>query len=169
MKRISIKGKGVDAWFGEDSGRSAPPPSVKEDEVLASQPAHQLASEPAIQPASKQSSLPASKLATPATRAQSSEAPQQDEPAAPILGSRRRLRELVLREHPVAGTFRFTQDELDAIRDIRYELEVKRGVKVTGNDIIRLGLNSLIDDYRERGDSSLLLDVFKEEGRRSTG
>jgi hypothetical protein len=77
------------------------------------------------------------------------------------------LRELVLREHPVAGTFRFTQGELDAIRDVRYELEVKRGVKVTGNDIVRLGLNNVIDDYREGGESSLLLDVFKEEGRRS--
>ncbi len=164
MKRISIKGKGVEAWFGEGSEGAAAPPTVEQYKVLASQNADQPASRPADQPAGKQASLPASKPAPSAFAPR----PARDRLAEPVPGpTPRRLRELVRHEHPVAGTFRFTPDELDAVRDVSYELEVKRGLKVTRNDIVRLGLNNVIDDYRQRGDSSLLVEVFKEEGGRT--
>jgi hypothetical protein len=76
---------------------------------------------------------------------------------------RRRLRDLVFRDHPKHVGYRFVQDEIDALRDIEYELEVRRAIKVTKNDIVRLSLNYLIEDYRHRGDDSLLVEIFKEE------
>jgi hypothetical protein len=85
-------------------------------------------------------------------------------PTAGYEDQRRRLRDLVFRDHPKHGGYRFAQDELDALRDIEYELEVQRGIRATKNDIVRLSINHLIDDYRQRGDDSLLVEVLKEEG-----
>ncbi|HWO93677.1 MAG TPA: hypothetical protein VNL92_02845 [Dehalococcoidia bacterium] len=96
----------------------------------------------------------------------SEQSKQADAPATDIEGRRRRLRELVFRDHPKDVGYRFAQDELDALRDIEYELDVQRGIKVTRNDIVRLGLNQLIEDYRQRGDDSVLVEVFKEERSR---
>lgn len=49
------------------------------------------------------------------------------------------------------------------MRDIVYELEVKRGVKTTRNDVMRLALAWIIDDYRVYRADSLLVAVLKEE------
>src|SRR3989304_8389663 len=49
-----------------------------------------------------------------------------------------------------ANTFRYTQEELDFIRDIVYEAETKHRVKLDKNDIARLGLGWLMEDWKER-------------------
>jgi hypothetical protein len=72
-------------------------------------------------------------------------------------------RELLGQDHPLHYSYRFTRDEIDALRDIVYELEAKRGLRLTRNDVIRLGLNWVIDDYRVHGKDSVLMQVMKEE------
>jgi len=75
----------------------------------------------------------------------------------------RKLREALIEDHPVNNTFRYSQESLDALRDVVYELEVKRGLKTSRNDIMRLGLAWIVDDYRANGANSLLVAVLKEE------
>ena len=75
----------------------------------------------------------------------------------------RRLRETLGEDHPVNNTFRYSQESLDAVRDVVYELEVKRNIKTSRNDIMRLGLAWIVDDYRVNGADSLLVAVLKEE------
>ena len=59
-----------------------------------------------------------------------------------------------------ANTFRYTQEELDFIRDIVYEAETKHGVKLDKNDIARLSLEWLMIDWEERKQDSLLAKVL---------
>jgi len=174
-QRISISGKGKELFFGADDQRTQVNPESSGPNVAATghaveeeprrsgipaEPANSPPQAPARQPASEQASSPSSQ------RARSQPQEPRQSPAAGFDGQRRRLRELVFREHPKHGGYRFAQDELDALRDIEYELEVRRGIKVTKNDIVRLSLNHLIEDYRQRPDDSLLVEVFKEEGGR---
>lgn len=55
------------------------------------------------------------------------------------------------------GTFLYTEEELEAIEDLKLELRRKHGVNATKNDIARVGLHSLIEDYRRHGESSTIL------------
>lgn len=96
----------------------------------------------------------------PASVQASAEIQSEKMPMDPSL--RRRLRDLLTREHPVHNSYRFTPDELDALRDVVYELEVKRGIKITKNDLVRLGLNWVMEDYRSNGKQSVVAQVCGE-------
>lgn len=65
-----------------------------------------------------------------------------------------------------ANTFRYTQEELDFIRDIVYEAETKHGVKLDKNDIARLGLDWLMEDWKERKQDSLLARILTSKKAR---
>lgn len=180
--RVSIRGRGLGAFFddapGNDpsssqegaqrpttpAGTSASSPANQLASKLASSPTRQPASEPAIYPASDQASEPASSRASEVLNSERSK--QGNAPTTRADGQRRRLRELVFRDHPKDVGYRFAQDEIDALRDMEYELEVHRGIKVTRNDLVRLGLNHLIEDYRQHGEDSVLVEVLKEERSR---
>lgn len=78
----------------------------------------------------------------------------------------RQLRDALREEHPVHNTFRYSRRDLDRLRDIVYELEVKRRLKTSRNDVMRLALVWIIDDYRERGPDSLLVAALRDDARR---
>jgi len=154
-ERFSIKGKGAELFFGAEERREPEPkPESEAPEVTAIHVASQPASTPATQPPGQQATLPPSAQDT-------MSAPT---PAVGIDASTRdHLRQQLEQDHPLHLSYRFAREEIDALRDIVYELEAKRGLRITRNDIIRIGLNWVIDDYRARGKDSLLMQVMKEE------
>jgi hypothetical protein len=154
-ERFSIKGRGAELFYGdEERHEPAPRPESEAPEVTATHAAPDPASPPAAQPPGEQATLPPS--------AQDTE-DASSQPGDIDASTRRRLRELLAQDHPLHYSYRFTREEIDALRDIVYELEAKRGVRITRNDVVRLGLNWLIDDYRAHGEESLLMQVIKEE------
>jgi len=76
--------------------------------------------------------------------------------------TKRRLRDLLEREHRTHNTYRYHSDELAAVRDIVYELEVRCGAKVTKNDVMRAAVLWAIEDCNERGERSLLVQLLGE-------
>lgn len=154
--RISIKGKGAELFFGggdvlESQSSSRDETSArKTDSVLAGK----TDSKKASMPESKTARLQESKTAR-----HTEVAPGEPQSSAVL----RTLREALLEEHPVNNSFRYSQESLDAVRDIAYELEVMRHLKTSRNDIMRLGLAWIIDDYRAKGADSVLVAVLKEE------
>lgn len=154
-ERFSIKGKGAELFFGDEERHEPEPrPESEAPDVTAIHAAPDPASPTATQPPSEQATLTPSAQDTKDAGARPSELDAS---------TRHRLRELLAQEHPLHYSYRFTREEIDALRDVVYELEAKRGLPVTRNDIVRLGLNWLIDDYRARGKDSLLMQVLKEE------
>jgi hypothetical protein len=64
------------------------------------------------------------------------------------------------------NTFRYTQDELAFIRDIAYQADVKYNTKLNKNDIARIGLEWLMDDWKVNKDSSLLARILTSKQER---
>jgi hypothetical protein len=154
-ERFSIKGKGAELFFGAEERREPEPqPESEAPEVTAIHAAPDPASPPAAPPPSLQATVPPSAQGTSDTVSQ---------PTDIDASMRHRLRELLVQDHPLHYSYRFTRDEIDALRDIVYELEAKRGLRITRNDVVRLGLNWVIDDYRAHGKDSVLMRVMKEE------
>lgn len=58
-----------------------------------------------------------------------------------------------------AATYRFTQDEKRALSSIVYAYK-ERGIKTSENEITRIALNYLIDEYRRNSTSSILAQVL---------
>ena len=165
--RASIKGQGAEIFFGEAAKHPGDPDraiEASEDDEANFQdtpkplPESKPASKTTDQSASQQASLPASK--------QDSKQAALPQEGVPTLSpsTRRKLRDLLEREHRTHNTYRYHDDELAAVRDIVYELEVRRGVKVSRNDVMRAALLWAIDDYNTRGEESYLLQLLRGGG-----
>lgn len=80
---------------------------------------------------------------------------------APTQGSTlERLRAVLQAKALRTRTFRYTEEELNAIRDIVYELDTLHGRKVDKNDVVRIALNWLVDDFEQRKEASVLVRVL---------
>lgn len=69
---------------------------------------------------------------------------------------------LALRKAIKEGTvnnqgIRFSQREADELRDVGYEIATQYKFKLSKNDMIRLGLDYLVAEYRRRGEESVLV------------
>ncbi len=59
------------------------------------------------------------------------------------------------------ATHRFTLEEKQLIRQVIRDFE-DRGIRTAENEITRIGIHFLIDDYKKRGEESVLASVLKE-------
>lgn len=163
--RATIKGKGAEIFFGEDAEKS----DLSPDESL--EPS---SDKPAVVPTSLSPDVPASgrlDVKTSASTPGRAPLPGQDEDETRHFFQRlilpqplkRKLRGILRSERRIHTTIRFSADEMAAWRDLMYELEAKRGIKVTRNEVVRIALHLLLEDYALRKDESLLLQVLREE------
>jgi hypothetical protein len=59
-----------------------------------------------------------------------------------------------------AATHRFTLEEKQAIAEVLYTYQ-RQGIRTSENEITRIAVNFILDDYREHGENSLLDRVLK--------
>jgi len=59
-----------------------------------------------------------------------------------------------------AATHRFTRSEKKAIADLVYTLK-QRDIRTTENEITRIGVNLLIQDFQQNGENSILIQILK--------
>lgn len=163
--RISLKGRGADIFFGPSAEIPHPaeaPPSVAEPmPSVATMPTssrpenHPEQSAPAeslqvTEQVRKQASLQTSKLAS-----------KQGGSNAQVEKSlEKKLAAVLTTDARKANTFRYTQEELDAIRDTVYRLETVYGRKIDKNDVVRIALNWLISDFEDYQEASLLVRIL---------
>ena len=58
------------------------------------------------------------------------------------------------------ATYRFTSEEKKALADIVYTYSVA-GIRTSQNEITRIAVNNLLEDYRENGQASVLVRVLE--------
>jgi hypothetical protein len=112
---------------------------------------------------------PPPKAESPASPAQpspsppESPAPEEKRPAAPLATrapaakseeTQRGLRFNITDEPLYKGTFVFTQDELEALEDLKLELRRHLDQKVTKYDLMRAALHLLLEDHEANGERS---------------
>ncbi len=59
-----------------------------------------------------------------------------------------------------AATYRFTQEEKRMLSDIVYSYK-GRGIRTSENEITRIAINALVEDYRQNGENSTLARVLE--------
>ncbi len=70
------------------------------------------------------------------------------------------IRQAVRQVGKEAATHRFTQTEKQALRDIEYAYQ-SRGIRTSENEITRIAVNHLVEDYQEKGEESILAKVLE--------
>jgi hypothetical protein len=69
----------------------------------------------------------------------------------------------------ITNSFRYTESELSTLTDVLYEVGKLHGAKLTKQDVARLGLNVILDEYRRRGAGSLLGTLAARRRQRRGG
>ena len=146
-KRASVKGRGADIFFGGEPAPLAadPPatPAAEQPSAVTSAPApiRPLRSPPARQQVSEHASSRASMLA-----------PVPDEVIATI----RQAVKVVGKE---VSFVRLTPEEKAQVADIVYTYK-RQGKKMTENEINRIAVNYIVQDYKVNGEQSVLARVI---------
>lgn len=171
-KRVSLKGKGADLFFGDDGADSTasiavdPTPATVFDDPTTVAPelhtdpaapgkppaatsarraAARPASSPAIQPASSGASKHASTLAY---------VPYSPDPAVI-----EQIRKTVKVPGKEVSFVRLTADEKGDLADIVYTYK-RQGLKTSENEINRIAVNYMLADFHANGERSLLAQVL---------
>lgn len=75
-----------------------------------------------------------------------------------------RLRQKLTTKHHLASySFRFQAAELAQLDQLLAELNKSRTAKLSKNDLVRLALNWLLADHEEHGQTSLAVEVTRQE------
>ena len=59
-----------------------------------------------------------------------------------------------------AATHRFTLEEKNLLADIEYTYK-RRGIRTSENEITRIAINYIIEEYRQNGEQSILAKILK--------
>ena len=71
------------------------------------------------------------------------------------------IRQAVRQAGKEAANYRFSDDEKQALNDIKHAYK-RRKINTSDNQIARIGINFLVEDYRQNGGASLLAQVLEE-------
>lgn len=69
-------------------------------------------------------------------------------------------RNLEKKQHLSSYTFRFRFEELDVLRKLDEKLSKSHPRKMSKNDLVRLGVNWLLEDYERNGEKSVLTCIL---------
>jgi len=69
-------------------------------------------------------------------------------------------RRLDNRQHLASSTFRFQAEELEELERVFAELNALKPKKSSKNDLVRLAVDWLLEDYKRTGENSMLAQVF---------
>jgi hypothetical protein len=69
-------------------------------------------------------------------------------------------RKLQLKHHLSSYTFRYRLEELEALRKLDEKLKKSHPNKMSKNDLVRIGVNWLLEDYEQNGDTSMLARIL---------
>ena len=162
--RATVKGKGAEIFFGEEliAGESTPHQDAESTTgpVEAPTRAHPGVETPRRPDVTTSSSGPAQASAS---ARGSDEAREFFERLTLPAALRRRLLAASREEHRFHTTIRLSREDMVALRDLCYEMEAKMGITVTRNDVGRLALRILLEDYALRKKESLLVQILDEE------
>jgi hypothetical protein len=127
------------------------------------QPAATGQESPTHQPANQQPKRPRSTAKTASSKADTV-IPRHRDTTRSEADQLELIRQAVRQIGKEAATHRFTLEEKRALKDIEYSYGA-RGVRTSENEITRIAVNHLIQDYRDNGENSILAQVLERLNR----
>lgn len=182
-KRVSLKGKGAELFFGalpvdlsaaeipsDDAPQplpeppeivlvdetASPPPEAPQQEAAQAEP-DESSTATAPEGPRRRSSAKASVLAS--TLARAEEAVASITPGPPAADVIETIRKTVKQPGREVSFVRLTAAEKGQLADIVYTYK-RQGLKTSENEINRIAVNYLIDDYHQHGEQSVLAQVL---------
>jgi hypothetical protein len=159
-KRVSLKGKGADLFFGDfvSEGAELSPLS---DQILSTSDDGAVPAEPIAQePSAENRSVPPVKRAS---ARESKESRSHASNRASVLASESdhvdAIRKVVKRPGKEVVYVRLTPEEKGQLADVVYTYK-RQGVRTSDNELGRIAINGLLVDYQEHGERSLLAKVL---------
>jgi len=169
-RRVSLKGKGADLFFG-DYPLGVDDPDTSPEESMSAIPADTVIPPEIVTP--EVTSAQKATAARPAKRSRRSDVTSEPATsiAAELLGAELidTMWERLASQASISNSFRYTDHELDELNDVLYHVSKDERVRLTKQDIARLGLNAVLWDYRRRGDASLLSEFARRKRRPQEG
>jgi hypothetical protein len=168
-KRVSLKGKGADLFFGDYAPEPPPddrrePDRRERDALMAgaarddgSSPANGI--EPEHDPPTTVLAASAELGSTPARIRARSHASKQASGNENNIEAVESIRKTVKTLGREVSFVRLTPEEKGALAEVVYAYK-RQGIKTTENEINRIAINALLIDYRANGDASLLARVL---------
>lgn len=150
-------GQGMNAFF---TPSSPPPPQTlpKKQKQRKKDKAGRASKHARTQPASRQKTKPAS---TQTSKDTSTQIRTDASVHARVLDELRRV--IVNKKHLSSFTFRFKSEELEALDQVSEEISHQAtGQRISKNDIVRLSLNWLLQDYEKNKQTSVLARVLTQ-------
>lgn len=138
-KRATVQGRADDVFFGLSEQPEAPTVESDAPEQAAPGKPARRATPPRSRPAAMQTNR------------------HQLSTAAQILGI----------EAKINAAFRFSEEELDELDDFVRDAKRLHGLRVTKQDVIRLALALLMNDYHQKGEVSQLIEGLQARKRAS--
>ena len=172
-KRVSLKGKGADLFFGDytppnqadaDPIEDAAPIATPPDDAPATTPA----SDERPAPSAAERATPRSRRRTQTSKAASNGASGHTIDRASTLASPQAIasvetieaiRKVVKAPGREVSFVRLTPEEKTRLGDLVYTFK-RQGQKTTENEINRIALNYLLHDFQEHGERSVLARVL---------
>jgi len=174
-KRVSVKGKGADLFFGDydpvESGAplTAPASANGQSPEPLRETAPAEAASAALAPADAVTKAPAktSRAKSESQRASRPARQPADEPASELASMLAgvesetidAIRKVVKTQGREVSFIRLTPEEKAQVSDIVYTYK-RQGQKTTENQINRIAINYLLHDYHEHGEQSVLARVL---------
>ena len=181
-KRVSVKGKGADLFFGDYQAPPSPPPAEEAEDRAPEPP---LPAEPNDRPSLAVGTHPVAigdgtAAPEPASRPRPRQTPSAPAPAtssrangqaskrasklASNLGAADAeeidaIRQVVKAPGREVSFVRLSPEEKGRLSDVVYTYK-RQGIKTTENEVSRIAINALLADYRANGEQSTLAKVL---------
>jgi len=162
-KRISLKGKGADLFFGDfaSEGAELSPLAVEDDAEVADVAMGNMVALGETEPEGTVS--PSLGLPQPVENGETGQARKHASRRASTLANRgdrvEAIRRVVKRPGKEVVYVRLTPEEKGQLADVVYAYK-RRGIRTSDNELGRIAINGLLVDHRERGEDSLLAKVL---------
>lgn len=162
-KRISLKGKGADLFFGDfaSEGAELSPLAVEGDAEVAGMAMEDTG---VIRETEPEDTVPPSPTLTLSVESgENGQAGKHASRRASTLANKgdkvETIRRVVKRPGKEVVYVRLTPEEKGQLADVVYAYK-RRGIRTSDNELGRIAINGLLVDHRERGDDSLLAKVL---------
>jgi hypothetical protein len=158
-KKLNIEGiqselRGGSAFFPGYTSPDSPPPSQEEptqEEIVNSAPKEK---KQVVKPQTNHDTMTPRHHDTTVSRHHDAMTPQQD------IDIFETVRKAVKQLGKEAATHRFTLAEKNLLADIEYTYK-REGIRTSENEITRISINYIIEDYRQNGEESILAKILK--------
>ena len=146
--------RGGSAFFPSYKSEDSPTPpkeEVKQVEIVDTPPKEK---KPAERPQPRRDTVTPRHRDTTVSRHHDTMTPQPDTDIFEV------VRKAVKQLGKEAATHRFTLEEKNLLTDIEYTYK-RAGIRTSENEITRISINYIIEDYRQHGEESILAKILK--------